>query len=421
MCNRARAHHVSPALSRAQRLHADLEVASTPFYSINLDPAVRNLAYEPDIDVRETVDYKGVMKQYQLGPNGGILTALNLFATKFDQVLALVEKRVASDTPPAHVLIDTPGQIEIFTWSASGAVIAEALAASLPTVIVYVVDTPRSARPVTFMSNMLYACSILYKFRLPLLLVFNKTDVLSADFADEWMADCEAFQAALDKEKAYIGSLSRSMALMLDEFYSQLRAVHVSALTGEGIPAMLEALQACAQEYEEGYAVDLAARRAKRVSAHFDVRLREQHSVWSLSLPRLGCISRRALTRAVLSISLSCLTRRMRRLQRRRGRVSSGSRATARRRQPRAQRSRCQGRLGNSPRQASSRSPCPRPRGHRAGSGRHSHRMACARQTATTWPRRPRQTATGPCAWTWMRKPPRRRTRRPSSRALGLI
>ncbi|KAG8461450.1 hypothetical protein KFE25_001054 [Diacronema lutheri] len=247
-----------------QRLHADLEAASSAFYSINLDPAVRNLAYEPDIDVRETVDYKGVMKQYQLGPNGGILTALNLFATKFDQVLSLVERRVASETPPAHVLIDTPGQIEIFTWSASGAVITEALAASLPTVIVYVIDTPRSARPVTFMSNMLYACSILYKFRLPLVLVFNKTDVLPADFATEWMADCEAFQAALDGEKAYIGSLSRSMALMLDEFYSQLRAVHVSALTGDGVPELLDALQTCAHEYQESYAVDLAARRAKR-------------------------------------------------------------------------------------------------------------------------------------------------------------
>lgn len=26
------------------------------------------------------------MKQYGLGPNGGILTSLNLFATRFDQV-----------------------------------------------------------------------------------------------------------------------------------------------------------------------------------------------------------------------------------------------------------------------------------------------------------------------------------------------
>jgi hypothetical protein len=31
--------------------------------------------------------------RYNLGPNGGILTALNLFTTKFDQVLGLVEKR----------------------------------------------------------------------------------------------------------------------------------------------------------------------------------------------------------------------------------------------------------------------------------------------------------------------------------------
>ena len=30
--------------------------------------------------------YKEVMKQYGLGPNGGIVTSLNLFATRFDQV-----------------------------------------------------------------------------------------------------------------------------------------------------------------------------------------------------------------------------------------------------------------------------------------------------------------------------------------------
>jgi hypothetical protein len=33
------------------------------------------------------------MESYNLGPNGGILTALNLFTTKFDQVLGYVEKR----------------------------------------------------------------------------------------------------------------------------------------------------------------------------------------------------------------------------------------------------------------------------------------------------------------------------------------
>jgi Conserved hypothetical ATP binding protein len=36
------------------------------------------------------VKYKEVMKQYNLGPNGGILTSLNLFATRFDQVHQLL-------------------------------------------------------------------------------------------------------------------------------------------------------------------------------------------------------------------------------------------------------------------------------------------------------------------------------------------
>ena len=34
---------------------------------------------------KDTVNYKEVMKHFGLGPNGGIMTSLNLFATKFDQ------------------------------------------------------------------------------------------------------------------------------------------------------------------------------------------------------------------------------------------------------------------------------------------------------------------------------------------------
>jgi GPN-loop GTPase len=73
-----------------------------------------------------------------------------------------------------YILLDTPGQIEVFTWSASGAIITDMLASTFPTMVAYVIDTPRCASPNTFMSNMLYACSILYKTQLPFILVFNK-------------------------------------------------------------------------------------------------------------------------------------------------------------------------------------------------------------------------------------------------------
>lgn len=105
----------------------------------------------------------------------------NIYAPQF-QVISVIEKRADQLD---YVLVDTPGQIEIFTWSASGAIITEAFASTFPTVVAYVVDTPRAENPTTFMSNMLYACSILYKTRLPLILAFNKVDVAQHEFALE--------------------------------------------------------------------------------------------------------------------------------------------------------------------------------------------------------------------------------------------
>jgi GTPase SAR1 family protein len=199
------------------------------------------------------------MKQYNLGPNGGIMTSLNLFSTRFDQVMQFVEKK---RDQLDYILVDTPGQIEVFTWSASGNIIAESLASSLATVIIYVVDTPRCASPATFMSNMLYACSILYKFRLPFVVVFNKTDVLNHHFAVEWMSDFEAFQDALAADSSYMSSLTRSMSLVLDQFYSSLRAVGVSAMTGAGMDEFFAAVDEAAKEYYEEYKPEME-RRAK--------------------------------------------------------------------------------------------------------------------------------------------------------------
>ncbi len=62
-------------------------------YVINCDPACHHLDFVCNIDIRDTVNYKQVMKKYKLGPNGAIITSLNLFATQFDQVLQLIEKR----------------------------------------------------------------------------------------------------------------------------------------------------------------------------------------------------------------------------------------------------------------------------------------------------------------------------------------
>ena len=255
---------------------------------INLDPAVRNVPFESNIDIRDSLNYKEVMREYNLGPNGGIVTSLNIFATKIDQIINILEKRTAPkpENPKAkpikNIVVDTPGQIEVFMWSASGSILLESLASSFPTVVAYIIDTPRTSSTSTFMSNMLYACSILYKTKLPMILVFNKTDVKDADFAKEWMTDFEAFQAALKQEEdsgsfggveggggfgggsGYMGSLLNSMSLMFEEFYRHLSVVGVSSMTGKGVDDFFNAVEEKAQEFERDYKPELDKRRKER-------------------------------------------------------------------------------------------------------------------------------------------------------------
>jgi GTPase SAR1 family protein len=300
-----------------QREPAVSKASPTPPYIINLDPAVHHVPFTPNIDIRDSVNYKEVMKQFNLGPNGGILTSLNLFSTKIDQVIGLLEKRTQppapaeepepttvefmtsggkeKQPPPAqqpqvkHILVDTPGQIEVFVWSASGEILLSSLASTFPTVIAYIIDTPRTTSTSTFMSNMLYACSILYKTKLPMILVFNKTDAQDAQFAKDWMTDFEAFQTALRNEEeggsfggegagggsGYMGSLLNSMSLVLEEFYKHLSVVGVSAMTGDGMDEFFQGVEQKKEEFERDYKPELERRRAEREQEKEATRQRE--------------------------------------------------------------------------------------------------------------------------------------------------
>lgn len=122
-------------------------------------------------------------------------------------------------------------------------------------------DTVRSQDPQCFMSNMLQAVSILYKFRLPMVLVFNKIDVVRHETQAEWMTDFEKFHAALDENPTFASDLSRSMSLVLDEFYKHLRVAGVSAMTGEGMEGLFEQIERSRKEYLAEYLPELNAKK----------------------------------------------------------------------------------------------------------------------------------------------------------------
>ena len=90
-----------------QKLEEEIANKDQESYIINLDPAVMDTLYEPNLDIRDTVKYKEVMVSNNLGPNGAILTCLNLFSTNIDKVISILENKTDLD----FIVTDTPGQL----------------------------------------------------------------------------------------------------------------------------------------------------------------------------------------------------------------------------------------------------------------------------------------------------------------------
>ena len=83
--------------------------------SINLDPANDNKISSFDIDIRNLISLEEVEKKLKLGPNGSFLYCINFL----NDNISWLEEQINQDKYKDYFyyLIDTPGQIEIFTIS----------------------------------------------------------------------------------------------------------------------------------------------------------------------------------------------------------------------------------------------------------------------------------------------------------------
>jgi GTPase SAR1 family protein len=83
--------------------------------SINLDPANDNKTSSFDIDIRDLINLEEVEKKLKLGPNGSFLYCINFLNDNISWLEEQINQEKYKDY--FYYLIDTPGQIEIFTVS----------------------------------------------------------------------------------------------------------------------------------------------------------------------------------------------------------------------------------------------------------------------------------------------------------------
>ena len=198
---------------------------------LNLDPGVEKMPYTCDIDVRDHIDYVSIMQQYELGPNGALIMANDLIASKIDNIQNEVNK-----VNPDYLIVDTPGQIELFAYRSSGRFIIENLTSEEKT-SVFLFDGSLITSPVNFVSIALLATSIRLRLNLPTINVLTKTDIIGEKLKEilQWTTSLNTLENAIAKETdgdTYTLTTNILRGLNFSGFAQGL--IPVSNVTGDG-------------------------------------------------------------------------------------------------------------------------------------------------------------------------------------------
>ncbi len=197
------------------------------------------MPYTPDIDVRDYVDIVSIMKQYELGPNGALIMASDLVASKMDDIQSDI-----GQVNPDYLLVDTPGQVELFAYRSSGNFLVENLYSEEKSSI-FLYDGALITSPTNFVSIALLATSIRLRLKIPSINVITKTDIIDSKLKDilQWSSNLQKLEAAISEDtdgETYMLTTSILRSLNQGGFAQGL--IPVSNVTGEGLPNLESAL-----------------------------------------------------------------------------------------------------------------------------------------------------------------------------------
>ena len=200
---------------------------------VNLDPGTWKVPYSPDVDVRNYVRVEKLMEKYNLGPNGALIVAADLIADDIDKI-----SREIQELNCDIILVDTPGQMELFAFRASGPYIASELAKE-PKAIVYLFDAVFSLIPLNYVSNLFLSAAVYNRFLMPQVHLLSKCDLLPKEEVEkivEWSTNPETLENAIEENlKGTKRLLSRSIMRTIFQLELSFPMIPVSAKKNQGL------------------------------------------------------------------------------------------------------------------------------------------------------------------------------------------
>ncbi|MBN2154743.1 MAG: ATP/GTP-binding protein [Candidatus Lokiarchaeota archaeon] len=213
--------------------------------TVNLDPGVRNLPYTPHIDIRDYILLEEVMERYGLGPNGGLVAATDMIIDSIEDL----KFEISEYNNPDVVLIDTPGQMELFAFRNTGPMVVSSLGyGDVQKVVSFLFDPTICRHPSGYISTMFLAGSVLYRFaNIPQINVLSKSDLLEPDILERvlaWSEDYDKLFLATDKtERGLVRELDSGISEIFERLQNFPRLLSVSSLEFTGIEEYWGAIQ----------------------------------------------------------------------------------------------------------------------------------------------------------------------------------
>jgi GPN-loop GTPase len=209
--------------------------------TVNLDPGAEALPYQPDVDIRDTIVLSEVMEEHGLGPNGAQIAAADMIALQLKDLQDELGSYRAD-----QILIDTPGQIELFVFRLSGKIIVDNLNPDR-CAIAYLVD-PYLARTATgFSSQLMLAATTQVRFQQPMIHLLSKGDLLDVESLETirtWGIDPDALEADILAEAPSMGrELAANVSRLLESLGLENNLVPISSESGEGMDELYALVQ----------------------------------------------------------------------------------------------------------------------------------------------------------------------------------
>ena len=209
--------------------------------TVNLDPGAENLPYEPDVDIRDWISLKEIMESYGLGPNGAQIACADMLALNTSDIKNSIESFKTD-----YVLMDTPGQLELFVFREAGKFIIKFLN-PIRSIISYLLDPSLAKTASGFVSQLLLSISSNFRLGQPQINILSKSDMLTNQEFDQiknWSEDIEKLGEAIMNEEASIyREISERILNLISEFENQSKLFPTGKLDFMGIEDIYTQIQ----------------------------------------------------------------------------------------------------------------------------------------------------------------------------------